>query len=495
MGIVAKQSIHGSIWSYLGVVLGFVTNTYLFSEYLTPEIVGLFGILVAISTITANISALGMNNVTARLFPYFRNNDNGHNGYLFLAIVPELIGYAIFLIIFLLFQDKIIENNIEKSALFADYVYLLIPITFFFLVFSLFDTYNRLLYNALLGTFLQEFLQRVAIFTVVGLYIIKVINLNQLIIGYALAVSVKAIVIFIYLILKKQINLKPKLNFVTPKLRKEIVGVASFSIIGGLGSLMVFNIDKIVINQLLDLEKTGVFTMAVYFGTLVVIPSRPLLQISGTLIADSWAKKDLQHIGEIYQKSCLNQFLIGGFLFLGIWVNIDNILFILGDDYAESKWVIFFIGIGYMFDMLTGANGHIIRYSKHYRISLVFTAFLLVTNVVLLYTLVPLLGIVGAAISIAFSLFFNNFMRFLFLVRKYQLQPFNARYLFILGFFLVVYFIIDFIPQLNIYVDIVVRGAILSVSVLVVILKSNYFPDLKQAFNNTLQTINKKFNS
>ena len=106
---------------------------------------------------------------------------------------------------------------------------------------------------------------------------------------------------------------------------------------------------------MLDLGSLGVYTIAFYFGTLVIIPSRPLLKISGTLIAYAWARNDLTQIRDIYYKSCINQFVIGGFLFLGIWANIDNILLILGPDYLQSKWVIFFIGLGYLFDMLTGA--------------------------------------------------------------------------------------------------------------------------------------------
>ena len=89
------------------------------------------------------------------------------------------------------------------------------------------------------------------------------------------------------------------------------------------------------------MNNTGVYTIAFYFGTLVVIPSRPLLKISGTLIADAWKDNDLKKINNIYYKSCINQFIIGGFLFLGIWANIDNILTILGPDYQQSKWVIF----------------------------------------------------------------------------------------------------------------------------------------------------------
>ena len=464
MGIIVKQSIRGSIWSYLGVIIGFVTTSYLYTEYLTPDLVGLFGLLIAISTITGQLATLGMSGVTGRLFPYFRDPQKGHNGFLFIALVVQAVGFLIFLAFYYGFKENLIESNLEKSRLFAEYVWLIVPLTFFTLLYSFLDTYNKVLYDAVFGTFLQEFFQRLLIFGAVILYIFQLVNLHQLIVAFAVAVSLKGALLLLYLFYRGEINLRPRLNFAGKKLRREMADVALFSIVGGLGSMIVFNIDKIVVNQMLDLGNTGVYTIAFYFGTLVIIPSRPLLKIAGTLIADAWAKNDVPVIKDIYYKSCINQFIIGGFLFLGIWANIDNILAILGPDYIQSKWVIFFIGLGYLFDMMTGANGLIIAYSKHYRVALVYIAVLVVLVVLLLYFLIPLWGITGAAIAIAVALLLNNLMRFSFLLRKYGMQPFNTKFLLVTAFFTALYFLLKLIPQQQPLADILIRGGIISLA-------------------------------
>ena len=337
MGIIARQTIKGSIWSYVGVLVGFITTTYLYTQYLTPETVGLFGLLVAISTITSSIAALGLNGVTLRMFPIFRDKEKGHNGFLFTSLIAQLAGFILFVLFYYLFKERLIENNIEKSKLFADYIYLIVPITFFFLIFNLLDSYLKVLYDTVTGTLLQEFLQRIFIFIVVVSYALDFIGFNQLIFGFTIAVSAKTLIILLITWIKGELVLNSNLKFITKGLRNEMIDVAVFYILGGLGSLIVFNIDKIIVNQMLDLRNTGVYTIAFYFGTLVVIPSRPLLKIAGTLIADAWAKNDISTINSIYSKSCINQFIIGGFLFLGIWANIDNILTILGPDYIQSK--------------------------------------------------------------------------------------------------------------------------------------------------------------
>ncbi|NCB60165.1 MAG: hypothetical protein EOM46_22405 [Gammaproteobacteria bacterium] len=102
MGIIIKQSIRGSVWSYLGVLVGFVTTSYLFPNYLSTDAVGLLGLLMAWSMLFAQISSLGFHGVTSRLFPYFRNRENGHNGFLFIAFMVMIAGFILFDVVHLL---------------------------------------------------------------------------------------------------------------------------------------------------------------------------------------------------------------------------------------------------------------------------------------------------------------------------------------------------------------------------------------------------------
>lgn len=489
MGIIIKQSIKGSIWSYTGVAIGFVTISYLFPKFLTTDVIGLFSILLAYSVLFAQFSALGFHGITARLFPYFRNKETGHNGYIFIAFVTMMVGFILFTIIFFFIKPVLIESNIDKSKLFTDYLHLLLPLTFFTLIFIQLDVFNKVLYDAVFGTFLQEFLQRILIFSITLLFAFKVLNIHQLILAYSGAVCMKGFVIFFYLLFKGELKFLPQLKHIDKKLRNEMISVALFSIFTGFGNSLVFNIDKIIINQLLGLGQTGVYTIAFFFGTLVIIPSRTLLRISGTLIADAFKKNDLEYISDIYKRSCLNQFVLGIFIFGGIWINIDNILQILGPEYAGSKWVIFFIGIAYLFDMLTGANGNIIAFSSYYRIALIFILVLLALVVSTMYWLIPIYGITGGAIAIALSIFANNIMRFVFLKIKLGLQPFNWRIFVVLLVFLVAYSLSLLIPKFSLIPDILARSSIFTLAIFVGI----YFTRVSKDINSTLNKLRKRF--
>lgn len=479
MGIIIRQSIKGSFWSYLGVGIGFITTAYLFPNYLSTDTVGLFGLLLAWSALFAQFSTLGFHGVTSRLFPYFRDKRKGHNGFLFIALMVMICGFALFLAAFYFLKPWLVESNLEKSQLFADYVDLLIPLTFFTIIFSLLDVFNKLLYDAVFGTFLTEFLQRLLIFIAVLLFVFGWISLHHLILVYAGVVSAKGLVIFFYLLAKGELDFRPQLHFVNQKLKKEIIDVALFSILAGIGGNIVFNLDKIIVNQMLGLSATGVYTIAFFFGTLVVIPSRALLKISGTLIADAWKRNDVPYIADIYRKSCLNQFIIAAFLFGGIWVNIDNILIILGPKYADGKWVIFYIGLGYLIDMATGVNGLIIGYSRYYRMGLWFLLILVVLVLVSMYFLIPVWGITGAAIAIALSFLVNNFMRFLFLKAKYGMQPFTVKFVLILVILLTAWFFSELLPTFKLVSDIFIRSSIFAIIYLVSIYFFNVSTEIK----------------
>ena len=87
MGIIIKQTIKSSIYAYTGIALGFITTALLMPKVLTEAEVGLVRLLVSIMVLLAQVSNLGFNAAGGRLFPYFRNPERQHNGYLFWACV------------------------------------------------------------------------------------------------------------------------------------------------------------------------------------------------------------------------------------------------------------------------------------------------------------------------------------------------------------------------------------------------------------------------
>ncbi len=137
---------------------------------------------------------------------------------------------------------------------------------------------------------------------------------------------------------------------------------------------------------------------------MIGLPARSLIKIASVVIAKAWKENRLGEIKDIYIKSSLTQTVIGLFVLLGIMINIDDVISILGKDYIEGKMVIFFIGLSFLINLIFGVSAAIIGNSKQYRVLSYLMIVFLIIVVISNYYLIPIYGIEGAAIASAISI-------------------------------------------------------------------------------------------
>ncbi|MEL7001343.1 MAG: hypothetical protein AAFN93_01275, partial [Bacteroidota bacterium] len=237
MGEIKRQSIITSIVTYSGVVLGFVITAVLFSRYLTTDQNGLLKLLVSYSSIFAQLSSLGLNNVVIKFFPYFNNEKNKHNGLLFFLVVFTLSGFFLFLTTFLFVKPWLISRNLEDSPIFVQYLNYLIPLTLFTLLYNVFDVYYRSLLKSVRGAFLREFAQRVLIGIAIVLYIFDIIDFEQFVVGYCFALSFSGLFLLIKLLMSREFVIPRTKGILTRKLIGQMASVGLFGLISGSGNL------------------------------------------------------------------------------------------------------------------------------------------------------------------------------------------------------------------------------------------------------------------
>ena len=160
MGIIQRQTIRGTFYSYLGVVIGFINLAILSPKVFSSEQIGLTQVLIATSAILAQIGGLGFSNVTNRLFPWFRNRKSGHNGFLSLSLLVTIGGFLVSALVIVIYLPRFEDANKVRSALLSDYAYYIPVLLGMTMLFTLLDNFCRVLFNAVIGTFLKEFLQK-----------------------------------------------------------------------------------------------------------------------------------------------------------------------------------------------------------------------------------------------------------------------------------------------------------------------------------------------
>ncbi|MVM41177.1 oligosaccharide flippase family protein [Spirosoma sp. HMF3257] len=428
MGIIKRQTIQSSIYAYAGVAVGFLTQGLWFPNLFEgTQVVGLLTLLISLAQVLAQASNLGLNGAGGRYFPYFRNVERQHNGYLLIASLTTLVGFSLCVLVLWLARPWVIEFYKQDSALFVEYYYLLIPLTFFTVYFTVFDNYARLLYDPVTGTLLQQFVQRVLVLLAGGLYWLGWVTLPQFLGVWLLAFLIPLILMVISVAQDEALFFSRKFVSVKADLRRNLMRYAGLTLTSALSTQIVWTIDKVMINSKQGLGDTGIYGTASYFAAVIAIPATALYKVSGTLIAESWKTNDLKNIVSIYRKSCLNQLIAGCLVFVGVAANLSNVFRFLPPDYEAGYYVILWLGLGKLIDMATGVNGIILNTSRYYTYDSLFFVVLVFITIAANVYLIPRFGINGAAIGATLATFLYNLARTLFVGFAFRMQPFTWR--------------------------------------------------------------------
>ena len=427
MGIIKRQTIQSSIYAYAGVAVGFLTQGLWFPNLFSTEQVGLLTLLISLAQVLAQASNLGLNGAGGRYFPYFRNADKQHNGYLLIASLTTLVGFGLCVLALWLARPWVIGFYQKESSLFVEYYYLLIPLTLFTVYFTVFDNYARLLYDPVTGTLLQQFVQRVFIFLAGGLYWLGWVTFAQFLGVWLMAFLVPLVLMIISVARDEALFFDRRFIWVDLDLRRNMMRYAGLTLTSALSTQIIWTIDKVMINSKQGLGDTGIYGTASYFAAVIAIPATALYKVSGTLIAESWKINDLENIASIYQKSCLNQLIAGCLVFVGVAANLPSVFRFLPASYEAGYYVILWLGLGKLIDMATGVNGIILNTSRYYAYDSFFFVVLIFITIAANQYLIPRFGINGAAMGAALATMLYNLARTLFVGIAFRMQPFTWR--------------------------------------------------------------------
>ncbi len=462
MGVIKNQTIKGTIYSYIGVVLGFVNIVLLFPRILDTEQVGLLNILVAISTIFAQFGSLGFPNVTTRLFSYFRSKERAHNGFVSLALLVTAVGSAFILIVFKLFEKIIIQQNSSESGLLTTYFsynYLLILFT---ILFNVLDNYSKVLYRSTSGTLHKEVIVRVINFCNLIILHLGYIDFDYFVLIYVLTLCYPSIALLIYLYRAGEMKLNHPFKFIHLALRRQILRVAFFGFLSGMGGIAISNVDKYIVNSYLNLSLTGIYSVASFFGTLILMPSRSVSKISSAVLADAWKKKDRKLIESIHTKSCINQYTLGVLLCIGLLGNIDNIFRILPSEYAGGRYVLAIFALANLLEMLSGASGMIIQTSRYYSFLTYSRAGFIVVLIGANMLFIPIWGLTGAAVAVFATRLVSILCNLLYIYYKFGFQPFTNKTLHVTLLGIAAFLLGYYLPHVsNLIIDLALRSTVI----------------------------------
>jgi len=464
VGIVIRQSIKGSIVSYIGAVIGMVSTIFIYPYFLTPELIGLNRILIDSAFLFAFLAQIGIPNAIIRFTPQLKQKGLIREAYRYALLLP-LISFVFFATLLFLGKDYLQGLFSENSPLFSKYFLFIIPLGLVCIYLGIIENfavaYHRITIPKLIRDIILRFLliaSAILFFYLklsIDLYVILVIA------SYALAV----VILFSYFKrLQRIMTAQEQRKNIPKEIVRSVFPYMGFMLLAGIGSNIVTKVDAFMISSMIGLGSTGIYTISYFMTSIIEIPSKATIQISAPFISDSIEKEDMLRLKDLYIRYSLNQLIIGGFLLLILWANINSIFHLMpnGDIYSAGKFVVLFIGLAKLIDVTTGINSLILVYSKYYRYMILFVMILGIITVAGNIILIPVLGITGAAIASLSSYFIINAVIIWFIYSKLGIQPFTTKTL-VLIVLISLSFLINFLlPTLdNWFLDSFYRSLIL----------------------------------
>jgi O-antigen/teichoic acid export membrane protein len=316
---------------------------------------------------------------------------------------------------------------------------------------SIFEAFYKAQLNVVVPTFMREFLLRILSSLLALIYFLDVISFEWFLRFSVAAYALSLLLLIFILLLKGKLDFNFSIFRLEKPFVKEMLKYTVFIMAGAVGSVIVLQIDQLMVTGFLGLKENAIYVIAFFMGTVIEIPKRSISQMSDAVIATAFENERLDEIKKIYKQSSINQLILGSFVFILVVVNLDNIYAIMpkGDIFSSGKMIVVIIGLSKLINMGFGVSAEIIISSKHYKSNIYFVLLLAALTIGLNVYLIPQYGLLGAAIATFTSVFLFNLIKMIYIYYRLQFQPFSIHTLTTILLSSLCFIIVSIVPQLS----------------------------------------------
>jgi O-antigen/teichoic acid export membrane protein len=460
MSKIANQSIQTTIFSYLGVLLGYINVLWLYPFALDTTQLGIFRTIQDLGLLLVPFAQLGVGHGITRYFPNLKNQQSAFLTY---SLGLSFIGFAWVAIVFFGFKKELVGLFASNSPEVINFLGVALIITLFSLLSSVFDAYARSYIKIAIPTFFREVFLRFLTSILVTMYLLGWISFDQVMQGLLMVYGLALGGVWVYLIRLKLFKLDFNWGNFPKGFRTSFIRFSLITFLATAASTLIMKIDSIMVSSMISLEANAIYSIAFYMALVIELPRRAISQVAMPLIADHFAKNQMSEINQLYKQISNRQLYICLLLFALVWSNIDDIYHFVPNSeiYQTGKWVVFYIALGKLFDVAFSVNSEILVFSRFYRSNLILTVVMSILIVGVNYWLIPLFGIEGAALGSASVMLLFNLIKYGYLKIKINLDPFSLETLKIslVGFFSLLGMFLNF-EEINPFYGLLIRSCI-----------------------------------
>ena len=496
MGVIAKQSIRGTIVTYLGIAVGIFTTFFVLTRFLTTEEIGLKQVLIDnAATLFISLAQLGTNASIIRFYPYFKEKDSDEDhGFFFWALLVPFFGFLVFAVVYWACSTPIAAWFGEKSPLFVKYYYFVLPISFFMLYQTICESTCNVLMRIVVPRGVRELGVRIGLLVVYLLYAKRILSLDGFVIALCANYAIASIVNLCYFLSLKHIKLRPDWAFLraNKSIVRRYLTYTGFLVISALTTVLAPILSSLFITAEMGLNSTGIFAIATYIAVMVSIPNRSVTAIASPQLARAIKEQNREECSLLIQQVTRNLLLIGGFILLAIWVNIDLIFHIMpnGETFATAKIPALLLGVSQLILGTFYICLNALNFSRYYAFSLLLSAILTVSAILLNRYLVPQYQMTGAAASNLLSFELYYLLICITVVALCRLKIVDRNWWLIMILIATVFVLnwlwMTYLPSFGIWTDSILRSIVLLGGACFLAYKMKLSPEINGQLSKTL---------
>lgn len=421
---VAKGSLIALFGQAFGKVLGFILQVIL-GRFLGPGAYGLYALGVNTVNLTGQLSMLGFSNGLIRFVAHYREKgDTGRlKGVLFLSLVLSGVAATVIAFILLLLSDPISVGIFGEPELSGVLQAISIALPFYVLM--------TLTQSGIRG------FERIDHFVTVGVFRSAANVFVVLIIfflGFRLHGAVLAFVLstFLSLMLAIYYMRRDFPEFISASQpRFEVRRMLRYSMplyLAGFSFLLTARIDLFMIGYYLPSADVGVYRSAVVLADFVSFPLVALNVAFAPMISYLYSRGSLNELSRLYQIGT-RWITAGGLLIASLLILFSQELLGLWGPEFKAGWpALVVLALAQLINTATGSVGFLLQMTERQDYVLVNNVTTMVLNIVLNLWLIPLYGILGAALATGISLIANNLLGLLEAYLMLKIHPWNRSY-------------------------------------------------------------------
>ena len=428
-----KKIVKGSSIVFIGIFISkFLAYVYrLLIARVGPEQYGLFSIALGLTGILVTISVLGLNLGLMRYIPFFKGKED--NEKILLTIRESLkltAAISLFFSILVFFlSEKISIGLFNNHELIPILKIMSLSIFFGTLTFMLYDlmiAFQKAKYHVLIKNFFENAIKIVLTFILI--YIIGIGALGAAY-GYLFSLII-SLFVAIYMVNKyvfRFITIKKIYGGI--KIRKELVSYSMPLMFSDLSISIIVWTDTLILGHFRSATEVGIYNAALPTAHLMYLIPYALMMLFLPVLTESYSKGEKEVLNSIYLR-VTKWIFFTNLMLVSFFVLFSRIIMknLFGQEYISGNIVLIILSLGLFLGYLIEPTERMFMIFKKTKTIFLITISVLVSSLSLNFMLIPIYGMIGAAIAAAIT---QILIFLLYAVSGYiitKINPFKFKY-------------------------------------------------------------------